>query len=266
LTNAASLELARSVSNDRNVQMAARGKALLRLSTGLLAAGVLTFALPLPASAGFFERIFGGFRQAVRTALPTNLSDPFAGTPREQPRGEASWASANCVRSSDGFHFPVQAHAGVSALEACQALCPAGETKLYSGGNIDNAVASDGSRYADSDTAFLYRKELVAGVTCNGRDHFGLARIDVTSDPTLRPGDIVATKNGMMAFTGMKNKVADLTPLADYRGIPASTRDKLANVKIMPSNSGAPKGALVSLIGQTGVSRGGDNRSAQLSR
>ena len=53
---------------------------------------------------------------------------------------------------------------------------------------------SDGSRYADLDTALLYRKQLVAGSTCNGRDRFGLAHVDVNTDPTLRPGDIVATK------------------------------------------------------------------------
>jgi len=249
--------------------MAARGRSMaLRASAGIVAAGALTFVSLTPASAGIFERIFGGFHQAVSTGLPTNLSDfadPFVSAPREQPRGEVSWASANCVRTSDGFHFPVQAHAGVSAAQTCQALCPAGDTKLYSGGTIDNAVARDGSRYADLDTAFLYRKELVADATCNGRDHFGLARIDVNSDATLRPGDIVATKTGLVAFTGMKNKVADFTPLADYRGIPTSTRHKLADVKIMPPNPGAPKATLVSLIGQTGTSLG-DNRSAQLSR
>lgn len=249
--------------------MAARGWSMaLRASASILAASALTFVSLTPASAGIFERIFGGFHRAVSTGLPTNLSafaDPFGGTPREQPRGETSWASANCVRISDGFHFPVQAHAGVSAAQACQALCPAGETKLYSGGNIDNAVANDSSRYADLDTAFLYRKELVADATCNGRDHFGLARIDVMTDPTLRPGDIVATKTGLVAFIGMKNKVADFTPLDNNRAVPKSTRDKLTDVKIMPPNPSAPKGTLVSLTGQAGVSRG-DNRSAQLSR
>jgi hypothetical protein len=247
--------------------MAARRAVFLRLSIGLLAAGAMTFALLTPASAGIFERIFGGLHQAVDTALPTNLSafaDPFAGAPREQPRGEASWASANCVRTSDGFHFPVQAHAGVSSLKACHAFCPASETKLYSGGSIDNAVAGDGSRYADTDTAFLYRKELVAGATCNGRDQFGLAHIDVNTDPTLRPGDIVATKSGMMAFIGMKNKVAAFAPVDSTRAVPKSTRDKLAGVKIMPSSPGAG-GPLESLAGQSAVSHAG-TRSAQLSR
>jgi hypothetical protein len=249
--------------------MAARGGSMvLRVLAGTVAAGTLTFVSLTPASAGIFERIFGGFHHSAPAALPTRLSafaDPSSPAPREQPRAEIGSASANCVRVSDGFHFPVRAHAGVSAVEACHALCPASETKLYSGGAIDNAVARDGSRYSDLDTAFLYRKQLVAGSTCNGRDVFGLARVDVTTDPTLRPGDIVATKDGMMAFAGMKNKVADFTPIESYRGIAKTTRDKLADVKIMPPNPGAPKAALVSLAGQTAVGHT-ENRSAQLSR
>ncbi len=247
--------------------MAARGGSMiLRVSVGVFAAAALTFASLTPASAGIFERIFGGFLHAERPALPTNLNsfaDPLDSATRETPRSESGPASAFCVRISDGFYFPVQAHAGASAAEACHAFCPGSRTRLYSGGGIDNAVASDGNHYANLDTAFLYRKELVAGATCNGRDRFGLAHVDVTTDPTLRPGDIVATKTGLVAFTGMKNKVAEFVPIKDDRGVPQNTRAKLAGVKIMPPAPGASK--LVSLTGHTGVSRD-DNRSAQLSR
>ncbi len=247
--------------------MAARGGSMIvRVSAGVIAAAALTFASLTPASAGIFERIFGGFLHAERPPLPTNLNsyaDPSGSVAYETPRGERGPASAYCVRTSDGFYFPVQAHAGVSAAEACHAFCPGSRTQLYSGGGIDNAVASNGNRYADLDTAFLYRKQSVAGATCNGRDRFGLAHVDVTTDPTLRPGDVVATKTGLVAFTGMKNKVAEFTPINDDRGVPKSTRDKLAGVKIMPHAPGASK--LVSLTGHTGVSHE-DNRSAQLSR
>ena len=179
------------------------------------------------------------------------------------PRGEANPASGYCVRTSDGFFFPVQAHAGVSASDACRTFCPASQTRLYSGGSIDHAVASNGSRYTDLDTAFLYRKQLVAGSTCNGRDAFGLARVDVNSDPTLRPGDVVATKSGLVAFTGMKNKVADFTPIDSYRNLSKGARDKLSEMKIMPPNPGAPNVTPVTFGARV---RADDNRSAQLSR
>ena len=245
-------------------------KAILHVSAGVFATGVLTFGALAPASAqGIFERIFGGLRHAVGApaGLPATIqafADPSAGT-RNAPsqRAEAGPARGYCVRTSDGLYFPVQAHAGVSAADACHAFCPAGETRLYSGSGIDNAVAGDGSRYADLDTAFLYRKQLVAGTTCNGRDAFGLARVDVNTDPTLRPGDIVATKTGLVAFTGMKNKVADFAPLDDYRGMSKSARERLADTKIMPPNPGAPNVTPVTLSGHT---RADDSRRAQLSR
>jgi hypothetical protein len=256
--------------------MVARGKkafkkAMLRVSAGVFAAGLLTFASLAPASAqGIFERIFGGLHRAVEApaGLPADIrafADPFAGM-RTAPsqRTEAAPASGYCVRTSDGFYFPVQAHAGVSAADACHTFCPASQTRLYSGGSIDHAVAADGSRYTDLDTAFLYRKQLVAGSTCNGRDAFGLARVDVNTDPTLRPGDVVATKSGLVAFTGMKNKVADFTPVDNYRGLAKSYRDKLSETKIMPPNPGALKVAPVTLA-PTARARD-DNRSAQLSR
>jgi hypothetical protein len=257
--------------------MATRGKnalksTILRVSAGLFAAGVLTYASLTPALAqGIFERIFGGLRHSVEApaGLPANIqayADPFAdmkGPSTPSQRTAAGPATGYCVRTSDGFYFPVQAHPGVSAADACRTFCPASQTRLYSGSDIDHAFASDGSRYTDLNAAFLYRKELVAGATCNGRDAFGLARVDVNTDPTLRPGDVVATKTGMVAFTGIKNKVTDFTPVDGYRGLPKSTRDKLSGVRIMPPNPGAPDVTPVTLSGRT---RGDNNRSAQLAR
>ena len=243
--------------------MAARASALLRASTGIFAAWLLMLATPASAQ-GLFEMLFGGFhRQAPppeAQAYAEPFHDFFRAPDRSRERADNGPASAYCVRTSDGFYFPVQAHAGVSAAQACQAFCPASRTQLYSGSGIDHAVASDGSRYADLDTAYLYRKELVAGSTCNGRNQFGLARIDVKTDPTLRPGDIVATRGGLVAVKAMKNKVADFTPLAGDRAVPKSTLEKLAGTKIMPTARGATPVTL------GGYARRDDNRSAQLSR
>jgi hypothetical protein len=233
--------------------MAAPGRTMrLCLLAGLAAAGA--FALAEPASAqGFFERLFGGFHRNYEPPAnpPSEIRGfaPFDGVfehLRPQPQPDAGPASAFCVRSCDGRYFPVQAHAGLSAADAFRAFCPASRTKLYSGSGIEHAVAGDGSRYADLDTAFLYRKQLVAGCSCNGRDASGLAHIDVNSDPTFKPGDVVTTKSGLMAFTGMKNKVAEFTPVGSSR-LPKDYRDKLAGMKIMPPNPGAPKSKPVTL-------------------
>jgi hypothetical protein len=97
--------------------------------------------------------------------------------------------------------------------ETCRAICPYSKTKVYFGAEIGGAVAQDGQRYADLDTAFMYRKQLVDKCTCNGRDAMGLAPLDVRNDPTLRPGDMVATKDGIATFTGRSGPGANFTPV-----------------------------------------------------
>jgi len=52
--------------------------------------------------------------------------------------------------------------------------------------------------------AFAYRKALRADCTCNGRDPAGLAPIDLTLDTSLRQGDIIATTNGLVAYSGVR--------------------------------------------------------------
>ena len=217
--------------------------------------------MPAPASAqGLFEALFGGLRQAIRSTPPVNISaysDPFVGLRRAfEPSsdrlngGDAAPVAGYCVRTCDGHFFPVQAQGGVSTAEMCSSFCPASETKLYSGGGINNAVARDGSRYTDLPNAFAYRQKLVEGCTCNGKSAFGVAPVDVKTDPTLRPGDIVATHGGFTAFTGMRNKAAEFTPIDSYRALSKTTRDKLADTKILPANPGAPAVIPVTLSGR----------------
>ena len=43
---------------------------------------------------------------------------------------------------------------------------------------------------------------IVPDCTCNGKDALGLVNTPVDDDPTLRPGDIVATNDGLMAYNG----------------------------------------------------------------
>jgi hypothetical protein len=205
----------------------------------MMAGGVAALALaPQPAGAGFFEQLFGGLRHMLAPPPPVKrYADPFSSFARavEPPQERARErnvgpARAFCVRTCDGHYFPVRAHAGLSAAQACHAFCPASATRLYAGSSIDYALAPDGSRYADLDTAFLYRKRLVAGCTCNGRTAFGVASIPPQSDPTLRPGDVVATQDGLMAYAGGNA----FTPVASYGGFTPTQRAQLANIKVTP--------------------------------
>jgi Protein of unknown function (DUF2865) len=214
---------------------------MLRVSACALAAGLLTFATPASAQ-GLFERIFGGLRHALENSRPPANIRAFADPstdPNRPPRTEIGLSKGFCVRTCDGRFFPVQSHVGMSAAESCVRFCPASQTRLYSGVDIDSAVARDGGRYADLASAFLYREHLVDGCTCNGRDQFGLASVDVSTDPTLRPGDVVATKMGLVAVTGVKNKTAEFTPIGSFRYMPKSYRDRLSGRKVIRPNQSA---------------------------
>ena len=120
------------------------------------------------------------------------------------PRGEGrvryggGGGQAFCVRTCDGRYFPVTGSDNASRAASCNSFCPASETKVFSGSNIDNASAENGKSYSELPNAFRFRNELVAGCTCNGKDQIGLAPVKIENDPTLRKGDIVAGENGLL--------------------------------------------------------------------
>jgi hypothetical protein len=221
-------------------------------TAAILAAAALLLAAMPPAQAGFLDQLFGSFTRHVfppagqrglpeMSPIPGDRVAPQGGETDWRPRSENGPRVAFCVRTCDGRYFPVHAHAGFSAAQMCKAFCPASETRLYSGGGIDHAVAADGRPYADLPQAFVYRKQLVAGCTCNGKDAFGLASIDVKSDPTLRRGDVVATVNGLMAVSGKSGDNPQFTPASAYRGLSERSRDQLVGTKVAtPGRPAAP--------------------------
>lgn len=241
-----------------------------RRAAGIIAALAMAALLAPPASAeGFFESIFGG--RAPRPPLNTlSFADPFTSLlnalSRPRVRSESGPTRAFCVRTCDGRYFPIQAHAGTTPSQTCQAFCPASQTLIFAGGSIDHAVAGNGTRYADLANAFVYRERLVPGCTCNGRDEFGVARLDARSDPTLRPGDIVAGRNGLAVFHGGRNKSAEFTPVQSFAGFSKSYREKLSELKIMPPNPGANDATPVTIPPRADNAAPGGQRQVQLSR
>jgi hypothetical protein len=201
-----------------------------RCSAVLLA--VLAFGTAHQASAqGFFEQLFGGFRRELLPPRSNAYADPHSAPDRGEVSGSYGHGTVFCVRTCDGRYFPLQRHAGTTPAEVCRALCPAAKTVVYSGSRIDGAVAPNGARYADLDQAFAYRDKTVPNCSCNGRDGLGLARIDATADPTLRPGDIVATGAGLAVFNGRRDAAA-FTPVNPSSGEWAR---RLSEIKVRPA-------------------------------
>ncbi len=208
----------------------------------LLALSLLALT-PRPASAGFFDFLFGGDRahRAAQPSSPTPQTDFFGNPIDPGPTAVAPVSSGRsasyCVRTCDGKYFPLSSRAGMTPAQMCQSFCPASITKVYFGGNIDTALGPNGERYADLPHAFAYRKALKADCTCNGRDPAGLAPIDLSLDTTLRPGDIVATTDGLVAYKGVSpinGQTAEFTPVANYPGLTPELRAKLGEMKVAP--------------------------------
>jgi hypothetical protein len=219
----------------------------LRRCVMLVAAVALTSALiPRAASAeGLFDFLFGGVQkqQQQRQAPPqaSFFADPFgtnqqAAPPPRQVASSGGSGPAFCVRSCDGRYFPL-ARSNASPVQMCQAFCPASPTKVFYGSNIDSASSTTGERYADSENAFAYRKALRADCTCNGRDSAGLAPVDLTLDTSLRSGDVIATTDGLVAYSGVRlgtGQTAEFTPVASFPGLTADVRARLGEMKVAP--------------------------------
>jgi len=198
--------------------------------------------VPRVASAeGLFDFLFGGAHKQRQAPAQANFfADPFGlnQQPAPPPRAVASSGSgpAFCVRSCDGKYFPLM-RGNASPVQMCQAFCPASPTKVFFGSTIEGASSGNGERYADSENAFAYRKALRADCTCNGRDPAGLAPVDLTLDTSLRPGDVIATTSGLVAYSGVRvgvNQTAEFTPVASYPGLTADVRTRLGEMKVAP--------------------------------
>jgi hypothetical protein len=122
---------------------------------------------------GFFETIFGlePRRGEIDSTLPE--LDPDRVIEPEKPRSGGAYTV--CVRSCDGFFFPLSNSPGgrEGADEMCQALCPGSETTAYgmtSGGDIQNAASrSTGQPYSSLPNAGKYQRSFDSTCTCRGQ-------------------------------------------------------------------------------------------------
>lgn len=215
------------------------GIALLMTATGVLAPETAK------AEGGLFGAIIDllSGRAAQRPVEPLAVPAPNntmpGAVPLAQESGnESSTKVAYCVRTCDGRYFPIAKSSASSPAKTCQSMCPAAETKIYSGSNIDTAYTNDGSKYSSLPNAYKYREHLANSCTCNGRSAAGNAAITIENDPTLRAGDIVMTANGPVVFTGAPgthHKMSEFVPAQDSRKISRATRATVMAMKVMPT-------------------------------
>jgi Protein of unknown function (DUF2865) len=133
---------------------------------------------------GFFEQLFGG-------APSMAPGGPLAGTYRTV-----------CVRTCDGFYFPISYSTVPSRFaedeRLCQRLCPATEVALYSyrnpGEDVARAVSTSGRLYSDLPAAFSYRKQYNSACSCRLPGQSWAEALRPGGDDTVERGDVVVTE------------------------------------------------------------------------
>lgn len=153
----------------------------------------------------FFEALFGGGNAANSEPEEAPGMDV---APMDLPK--SSTYRTVCVRSCDGFYFPIS-YATIPAKFAsddalCQRLCPATEAQLYTyrnpGEDIQQATSVTGKPYMSLPTALLYRKQLVTTCSCRAPGQsWAQALAGLDDQSTLEKGDILVTEEQAKAMS-----------------------------------------------------------------
>lgn len=113
-----------------------------------------------------------------------------------------------CVRTCDGYLFPVGTLASAADLPvhaaACAAACPNAPTRLFTLGasqtEMDRAIDLDGRPYRSLAVANLFRTKRVEQCACQP-DGIAATPLPLERDLTLRSGDVVATQASARVVT-----------------------------------------------------------------
>lgn len=116
----------------------------------------------------------------------------FNGAPaRERPLEPGPFRRAGgtyrtlCVRTCDGYYFPISFSTTRDRLpedqQTCQAMCPASDAKLFfhlnPGGGPEDMVALDGQPYSSLPTAFQYRTRIESSCACGRASGISVAGV-----------------------------------------------------------------------------------------
>jgi hypothetical protein len=143
---------------------------------------------------GFFDALFGG-----GNVVDTQGDGAPAGT-----------FHTVCVRTCDGYYFPISYSTVPSHFaddqRVCQRECPAAEANLYAfrnpGEDMNQAMSINGQPYTALPAAFQYRKQFTPTCSCRRPGQsWADALKDADDSSTLVSGDIVVTDQNAKALS-----------------------------------------------------------------
>jgi uncharacterized protein DUF2865 len=142
-----------------------------------------------------------------------------------------------CVRSCDGFYFPISFATVPSRFpddeKTCKNLCPAADATLYTyrnpGEDMNQAVSISGQPYSSSPNAFHYRQEFNPSCSCKPAGETWSQALKGLDDKAAaeQQGDIIVTEEGAkkMAQPRGSSPAKKGTAPASAAAAPASTPD-----------------------------------------
>ncbi|WP_407047879.1 DUF2865 domain-containing protein [Methyloraptor flagellatus] len=148
---------------------------------------------------GLFGALFGSANDAtppgVATRSEATLAEPSTDMPEGELPSEGGAYRTLCVRTCDGYYFPISYATSrarfATDARVCQAMCPGTETRLFvhrnPGEDSEQAISADGEGipYTRLPNAMRYRREVVSGCAC-GRADPTLLPASIDSDPTVK--------------------------------------------------------------------------------
>ncbi len=172
-----------------------------------------------------------------------NSEAPEAARPEAAPLASPTPLARRsvCVRTCDGYFFPVanlNHKSDIATHQAiCNSLCPDSETKLFvipnGSENIDEAKEAHGDELYSQLMAKIKSSDAKpAACGCHSTAGAPVDNKAVLNDPTLRAGDTVVTNSGVRVFKGgaYPYKSTDFLSLAESRDVPVAKRGALAAI------------------------------------
>lgn len=196
------------------------------------------------------------YRAAAQAAQPRNFFETlFGGGGGSSSGGFAppeSTQSSNyrtvCVRTCDGFYFPISFSTVQSRFgedeQACKRMCPAAEAVLFSyrnpGEDIAKATSLSGRAYTELPNAFRYRQKFDAACSCRRPGESWAQALQQADDRTVERGDIVVTEERSKQMAQPKVEPPPRTGRSDARNGQATARPPATAPSNTPTASPEP--------------------------
>ena len=158
----------------------------------------------------------GSFLESLFGNNNNNNSNPM--TPGVDLGPQSGTYRTVCVRTCDGFYFPIS-FATVPARfpddeRTCKNLCPAAEASLFSyrnpGEDMNQAVSINGQPYSSSPNAFRYRQEFNPSCACKAAGQTWSEALKTIDDKASaeQQGDIIVTEESAKKMSRVPTKGA----------------------------------------------------------